>query len=296
MAEFYQPWTWKIPESDESIKRTMIPRQDAYERVSGQAVYTRDVCLPGMLYAKILTSPYAHAKIIRIDTSQAETLTGVRDILKYDDPDVRDENDTSILYYNILTLPGISDFYSHPMGAVVVADSEEICDRALRLIKVEWEERPFILDMEESLKPDAPKIWTDVVRFQPTAEEPNRYITRQGETGDVQKGFAEADKVLEYTIKRAPNTTAGVEAIVCVAHWRGEFLDIWVHHQGILQSNLSSTNNARGIAGKRKANPALTHWSKITLTMPYQGSWFGGINHIACSGSLIRLGAILARR
>ena len=42
MAEHYQPWTWKIPESDESIKRNMVPRQDAYERVSGQAVYTRD--------------------------------------------------------------------------------------------------------------------------------------------------------------------------------------------------------------------------------------------------------------
>ncbi len=291
-----QPWTWEIPETDESIKRNMFPRQDGYDRVSGKAVFTRDVYLPGMVYAKILTSPYAHAKIVKMDTSQAEALTGVRDIVKYDDPDVVDENDTQVQQYNSLTLPGISDFYNHPMGVVVIADSEEICDRALRLIKIEWEERPFILDMEESLKPDAPKIWTEALRFQPTAKEPNRYITREEEVGDVQKGFAEADKVLEYTIKRAPNTTAGVEAIVCVAHWRGEFLDIWVHHQGILQSNLSSINNARGIAGKRKPNPALTHWSKITLTMPYQGSWFGGINHIACSVSLIRLGAILARR
>jgi len=64
MAENYQPWTWQIPESDESIQSNMIPRQDAYERVSGHAVYTRDVYLPGMLYAKILTSPYAHAKIV----------------------------------------------------------------------------------------------------------------------------------------------------------------------------------------------------------------------------------------
>ena len=65
MADNFQPWTWEIPESDESIKRDMIPRQDAYERVSGKAVFTRDVYLPGMLYAKFLTSPYAHAKIVK---------------------------------------------------------------------------------------------------------------------------------------------------------------------------------------------------------------------------------------
>ena len=209
MAEHYQPWTWKIPESDESIKRNMIPRQDAYERVSGKAVFTRDVCLPGMLYAKILTSPYAHAKIISMDISQAEALIGIRDILRFDDPDIRDENDTTFHYY-ILTLPGISDFYNHPMGVAVVADSEELCDRALRLIKIEWEERPFILDMEESLKPDAPKIWPEVVRIHTTAQEPNRYIYREEERGDIEKGFAEADKVVEYTIKRAANTTAGI--------------------------------------------------------------------------------------
>ena len=196
MAEHYQPWTWKIPESDESIKRNMIPRQDGYEKVSGKAVFTRDVCLPGMLYAKILTSPYAQAKIISMDTSQAEALVGVRDILKFDDPDIKYDNGTSMFYYNILTLPGIADFYNHPMGVAVVADSEEICDRALRLIKIEWEEQPFILHMEDSLKPDAPKIWPDVVRIHPTAEEPNKYIYRQEERGDIEKGFAEADKIL----------------------------------------------------------------------------------------------------
>jgi CO/xanthine dehydrogenase Mo-binding subunit len=296
MTDNFQPWTWEIPESDESIKRDMIPRQDAYERVSGKAVFTRDVYLPGMLYAKFLTSPYAHAKIIKMDTSQAEALIGVRDILKYDDPDVMDENDTGAQQYNILTLPRIGDFYNHPMGVVVVADSEEICDRALRMIRIEWEERPFILTMEESLKPDAPKIWTEAVRFQPTAKEPNQYITREQEVGDIRKGFAEADKILEYTIKRAPNTTAGVEATVCVAQWRGEFLDIWVHQQNIPQSNLSSPGMTRISPGRRKPNPALTHWNKIALTMPYQGAWFGGMNHLACSFLFVRLTAILARR
>jgi CO/xanthine dehydrogenase Mo-binding subunit len=297
MAEQYQPWTWKIPESDESIKRNMIPRQDAYERVSGQAVYTRDVYLPGMLYAKILTSPYAHAKILSMDTSQAEALVGVRDILKFDDPDVADENNTGTSPNNILALPGISDFYNHPMGVVVVADSEEICDRALRLIKIEWEERPFILDMEESIKPDAPKIWSEVVRTRAADKGPNINGSREEEIGDIEKGFAEADKVIEYSIARAANSPAGVEAMACVTRWRGEFLDLWVHHQGNPQSSLSSSPSGRsGRVKGRKPNPAFTHWSKISVTLPYQGSWFGGLSWIGYSDLFVRLAVILAKR
>ena len=96
-----------------------MTRQDGYERVSGNAVYTRDIFLPGMQYAKILTSPYAHAKIKSMDTTQAESLLGVRDVVRFDDPDVVSENITGTdAHYNILTLPGISDFYQHPMGVV----------------------------------------------------------------------------------------------------------------------------------------------------------------------------------
>ena len=149
MPEDFKPWTWKPPEGFSAIDYS-ASRQDAHDKLSGQAVYTRDLSFPGMLYAKILTSPYAQAKIVSMDTSKAEALTGVRDILKFDDPDIVYENTTGgycSSNYNILTLPSTSDFYQHPMGVVVVADSEEICDSALRLIEIKWEEQPFILDM-----------------------------------------------------------------------------------------------------------------------------------------------------
>ena len=132
----YKPWTWRLPE-DYKNSQARMPRQDGHERSSGKATYTRDIYLPGMLYAKILTSPYAHAKIVSMDTSKAEALTGVRDILMFNDPDIALENSTGgycSSQYNILTLPGTSDFFQHPMGVAVVADNEEICDRALRLI------------------------------------------------------------------------------------------------------------------------------------------------------------------
>ena len=64
----YRPWTWKVPDESKMMSRA-ITRQDAYEGISGEAVFTRDVNPPEMLYAKILMSPYAHAKIISISNS-----------------------------------------------------------------------------------------------------------------------------------------------------------------------------------------------------------------------------------
>ncbi|NLT66548.1 MAG: molybdopterin-dependent oxidoreductase [Acidobacteria bacterium] len=291
----YRPWTWKPPEGYKETQSS-ISRQDAHEKVSGKAAYTRDIVLPGMLYAKILTSPYAHAKIIRINTAQAEALAGVRDILKYNDPDVEYDSGTGAWYeisgnYNLLTLPGTSDFYHHPMGVAVVADSEEICDRALRLMEIEWEERPFILDMEESVKPDAVKVMAEVRRTNAKAREPNTVLAEEVEYGDVDKAFAEADRVIEYKITREVNSSAGVEPAVCIAQWRGDFLDLWVHHQDIPQWFLISPVTAR-----EKAIPPLAEWSKITVTMPYQGSMFGGFSWLGYSCCFTRLAVILARR
>jgi CO/xanthine dehydrogenase Mo-binding subunit len=310
----FQPWKWKIPET-----RGPMPRQDGYERVSGQALYTRDLKLPGMLYAKILTCPYAQARIVEMDSSGALNLPGVRDVLRYDDPDIATDNVTgcsSASRYNILTLPGTGDFYQHPMGVAVVADSEEICDRALRLVKIKWEEQPFILDMEESLKPGAPKIMGEVVRLDPTAAEPNTVQTDKVEIGDVEKGFAEADKIIEYRIVRAVNSPAGVEPMVCIAQWRGGFLDLWLHHQHDMTETLSSESTpsvAWDLVGRDEAkrpkvdpdfkpatrsdpHPPIAHWSKITLTYPYQGSTFGGLSWLAYSYSFIRLAVKLAKR
>ena len=301
MAESIRPWTWEIPESHERVKKD-ITRQDGHVRVSGKAAFTRDISLPGMLYAKILTSPHAHAKIVKMDTSRAEALVGVRDILKYDDPDIAEENgngaDTAY-YYNILALPGISDFYQHPMGVAVVADNEEVCDRALGLIGIEWEERPFILDMEDSAKPDAPKIMPEVIRQPRGAKEPNIVAIDEREIGDVEAGFAEADTIIEYEIKRAMNSPAGVEAMACVAQWQGEFLDLWVHDQGNPQGTLSSNPVLMGqYVPSRGGRPSLAfaHWSKIKVRYPYQGSWFGGISWLAYSALFIRIAAVLARR
>jgi CO/xanthine dehydrogenase Mo-binding subunit len=298
-----QPWQWEVPPGSSDIKRSM-KRQDGYERVSGQAVYTRDVSFPGMLYAKILTSPYAHAKIVSMDTSAAEALTGVRDILKYGDPDIAKDGGMGSdlgMYYRIQTLPGTSDFFQHPMGVAVVADNENICDQALRLIQIQWEEQSFVLDFEEAAKPEAPKIMPEVQRMNfrgGNTNTGNVLMTEEREIGDVKKGFDEADRVIDYQIKRAMNSPAGVEAMACVAQWRNDFLDLWVHHQANPQSSLSSQGMGMfpGGFGMGNSSPSFTHWSKITVRFPYQGSWFGGLAWLAYSDLFIRLAVILAKR
>jgi len=337
-----------MPESSES-KKSKMTRQDAHERVSGNGTYTRDVYLPGMLYAKIFTSPYAAAKIVSIDTGPAKALAGVQDILTCHDPDIAGDGAPGSeisMGFNILTLPDTGDFYRHPMGVVVVADSEETCDRALRLIRIEWEELPFILDMDEAAKPDATKIMPEVTRMSmgmgwggwmggsggETGSGLNVIGSQDREFGSVEKGFAEADKVFEYTIKRGMNSVAGTEAMVCVAQWNNDSIDLYVHHQSNPRNSIDSGGTGgmgmpfgafggpRGPGGfgsrggrggftrpPSPSNPSsdraaytgeslTSKWRKINVTFPYQGSWFGGLSWLGYSTAFVRMAAVLARR
>ena len=155
-----------------------------------------------------------------------------------------------------------------------------------------------------------------MIRLDPTAREPNTVQTEEVEIGDVEKGFAEADKIIEYEIKRAVNSPAGVEAMVCIAQWHGDFLDLWLHHQHDMSEILSSESvltQAWDLVGRDESTrpqispdyrpatrsdyqPPFTHWSKITLTYPYQGSVFGGLSWLAYSLNFIRLAVKLAKR
>ena len=82
-----KPWLWRPPKGGYIGKRGLRPKE-AQDKVTGKAIYTSDVFLPGMLYAKAYRSPYAHARIKSMDSSQAAVLSGVRAIIRYDDTDV----------------------------------------------------------------------------------------------------------------------------------------------------------------------------------------------------------------
>ena len=140
-----------------SIGRRGIKRVDGYEKASGAARYTMDIQIPGMLYGRFLTSPYPHAEIRSMDTSDAEALEGVRAILRYDDADLPAAVDLGGHEPSALpVLPKIAHFQGEETGAFVAADSEEIAEHALALIKVDWIQRPFVLDVEAALQPGSP--------------------------------------------------------------------------------------------------------------------------------------------
>ena len=131
------------------------PRIDALKRVSGAATYTGDIRLPGMLYARVLRSPHAHARIRRIDVSKARALDGVKAILTYENCDVvwgsGDTRNKRYLFNNPVRFAGDA-------VAAVAAVDRHAAEEATRLIEVDYEVLPFVLDPEDALKDGAPEI------------------------------------------------------------------------------------------------------------------------------------------
>ncbi len=250
-----------------SIGKRGLGRPDCPEKISGTGIYGRDVYLPGMLYAKCLTSPYAQAQIISMDTSNAEALPGVRLVFRYDDPEwgaaVTQER-TFAGGSTMARLPGFADREGQELGVAVVADSEDICDEALKLVEIVWEEQPFVLDWDDA--PEDRVLWDSVTE----------------EAGDVDAGFEEADRIIELKIKRYNTVWAGVEGINATANWRGDrYLDVWsvsqIPHQTV--QSLSA------------------YWpmARIHIHAPYHGSQFGSLNWGAYYGYYPILACILAK-
>jgi CO/xanthine dehydrogenase Mo-binding subunit len=268
MEEEYKPWQWKVPEGGVIGKRR-VRRIDAYEKASGKAVYVRDIYLPGMLYGKLFLSPFAHAKIKRMDTAKAEALAGVRAVFRYDDPeDKKVKSAAAPGNFRAFSgsmgvgdmIPDTAHYFGQPVGAMVVADSEAICDRALRLIEMEWEQLSFIIDWDEALKPDAPILRPDI--------HPKNNINMQmsSKQGDVEKGFKESDRIIEFKMTDEEDNSTCVEAHACVAEWKGEYLEVWFHGQQPL-------GVYTGLA-----NAGYAHKDKISVNTPYMGAQFGGLN------------------
>jgi CO/xanthine dehydrogenase Mo-binding subunit len=254
------------------IGRRGIRRYDGYEKASGKALYTRDIHVPGMLYAKVLSSPQAHARIIKMDTSKAEALPGVRGVLRYDDPEIEGKTLTgSIVGPNrmapdyagwalkpVKTILGDEAYFEGQwVGVAVAADTGEIAAEALRLVDIEWEESPFILDGEEALQPDA-------LILCPGAENNKVEDFRELiEKGDVEKGFREADVIIEFKAKRDAHLWAGAEMPSVIARWSGDKLEMWVHEQQPYLSKL--------ILSEQLNIPMY----KINTHSPYHGCSFG---------------------
>ncbi len=217
------------------------PRVDAIERVTGAAKYTRDIKLPGMLYARVLRSPYPHARVISIDISEAARLPGVRAIISGDNAQVvwgagsiaggRQYNDPTkeatlhkrFIFNNPVRCVGDS-------VAAVAAVNRAIAEQALLLIKVEYEQLPFVLEPEQALADGAPQVWPEG-NLCPDFR--NNYEPMVSSLGDIEAGLSEADQVFEDRYETSFIHNAQMEPRCALAHWQGGKLTLYTPTQGI---------------------------------------------------------------
>jgi xanthine dehydrogenase molybdenum-binding subunit len=256
-----------------------MPLLDAAEKTTGRALFTVDMELPGMLHASILRSPHAHARVLRIDTSGAERLAGVKAVLSKNNaprsripatlggPKERIAFDEKVRY--------VGDEV-----AAVAAVSKGVAEQALKLIRVDYEVLPAVFDPEEAQRPGAPLIH----------EEKERNIAASIETraGDIEAAFREADYVFEETFRTSSQRHASMETHASIASFDAAGkLTVWsstqlpFHIQRLLAEYLDIP------------------MSKVRIVKPYLGGGFGGklhmvVEHIAAllakaSGRPVRL-------
>jgi CO/xanthine dehydrogenase Mo-binding subunit len=224
-----------------------IPRPDGPEKVTGQVQYVADIKPRGMLHAKLLRSPHAHARILRIDTSRAKALPGVRAVLTAADiPQLKRKAPTRA--HAVLAIDRVV-FVGQPVAAVA-ADEPAIAEEALDLITVEYDVLPAAVDPIASMQPGAPPV-ADAGTEADTSEAlahsavtlaksdtgPAKAVNVSQQArvnrGDVAKGFAESDLVIENTY-RVPMVHQGyLEPHAVLAQWdTNGLLTLWASTQG----------------------------------------------------------------
>ncbi len=222
----YEPkiFTLDQRETTTTIGKSEI-KVDAAKLVQGKPAFTADWQLPGMLYAKVLASPYAHAYIRNIDTSQAKALEGVAAVLTWED-----------LPRVVHSTAGQSDPIPGPLDtfsldnkvrfvgdrvAMVAAETPEIAEKALSLIKVDYEEVPPIIDMREAMKPGAPMIHDEpeYINFGESDPSINLAAKIRININDVDQGFADADRIFEQEYWVPKVQQAHIEPHVALTWW-----------------------------------------------------------------------------
>ncbi|MEM7745006.1 MAG: xanthine dehydrogenase family protein molybdopterin-binding subunit [Pseudomonadota bacterium] len=206
-------------------------RPDGIDKVMGRAQFGADVSAPGMLIGAIVRSPHAHAKIVKIDASMALALPGVKAVLTRDDFP-RDGVSNMDVLDNVMA--GGRALYDGHAVAAVAATSASLARKAARLVEVTYEELPHVTDVDEAMKPGAPEVRPEGGdETVPEGYSKNVMSRFEFGHGDVEKGFAEADLVIEKSYKTEAAHQGYIEPHACLASLgpdgRGE---LWCSTQG----------------------------------------------------------------
>jgi len=254
---------------------TRPPRPDGVDKVTGRAKFGADLYVPGMLIGKVLRSPHPHALIKSIDTSKAEALPGVKAVLTRDDFEDRSSEfvpagEMMVNYRDIVrnVMAREKALYEGHAVAAVAATSNAIAKQALKLIAIDYQPLPHVIDAVEAMKPDAPLLHEDMITdgVDPAPTEPSNVAKRVEFTiGDVEAGFAAADVVIERAFDTQPVHQAYIEPHACVAS---------VSEDG--QAELWTTTQGHYVARAHCARLLDMDISKIRVTASEIGGGFGG--------------------
>lgn len=218
-------------------------RHDGADKVTGKALYTADIQLPGMLYGKYVRSPHAHAKIVSIDTSEAAKVPGVLAVITgHDMPDVKDKianlGEGSVNLHHLsenCLAKGNVLYKGHPVAAVA-AINVHVAEEAAKKIKVEYEVLPSVTWVMDAMKEDAPLLHPDLRMdsMGKKGDKPTNICTHlHFEQGNVAEGFKQADVVVEREFKTATVHQGYIEPHAVVANWNEDGrLKIWASTQG----------------------------------------------------------------
>ncbi len=241
--------------------RKSLPRHESVSKVTGQAEYTDDLVVPGMVYGRILRSPYAHAKVRRIDKTEAEKVSGVLAVLLPADVPRKKfncaGNPPSALLVKDETLLTDHPLYAGDRVAAVAALTREACAEGLKRIVVDYEPLPPVFEVKEALEPKAPLLHPDLF---PT----NGFKTLEREEGNVEQGLAESDFVFEKEYVTPLVQHVPMEPAACICQYaRDGFLTVWGTTQTPFQD--------RRILGELLNLPE----SRIRVIKPVMGGGFG---------------------
>src|SRR5947208_2726532 len=201
-------------------------RPDGVDKVTGRAAFGADMTMPGMLWGKVLRSPHAHARIRSIDTSRAAALPGVKAVVTAADfPEIPSEEafvgegpmNFRDLSYNCMARGKV--LYDGHAVAAVAATSPAIAEEALDLIEVQYQVLPYVIDVEDAMKPDAPVLHDDLFTqgVDPKPSKPSNIAKRiTFAKGDAAAGFKDAEVIIERSYTSQPVHQAYIEPHACV--------------------------------------------------------------------------------
>jgi CO/xanthine dehydrogenase Mo-binding subunit len=222
------------------VGKPNLPGVLSWAQATGVAKFGIDYVVPDMLHAKFLRSPYANARIKKLDTIKARAIPGVVDIVTWEDADLKNLSSGGdggfFMGPTQAFLDNQADQEGAEVGAIVVAENEEICEEALRALVVEWEELPFVVDLRKGRASDAPVIRPGapasggMFGMGGGNNPPKKGNVNYSNTndGDVEKGFKEADHIIEYDVNTSGFAGHIPNPLGTVAWW----FDNPIHGQG----------------------------------------------------------------